>query len=74
MSGSGTRALTKFRIRYIRNNENRIVEIRQFDFKAKKGDNCQVVRVIRDPITKMIMSYSSYHHTVTQEDLDWMNG
>lgn len=74
MSGAATRALTKLKIRYVRNNENRIVEIRQFDPKAKKGDNCQLVKIIRDPTTKFIMSYNSGSDTVTQEDLDWMNG
>ena len=70
MSSPATRAPTAKKIRYVRDSECRMIEIREFDFNAEIGNFCFATVIKRDPTTKGIMGSFTRKDRVTQEDLD----
>ena len=70
MSSSTKGALTNKRIRYVRDANCRIIEIREFDFKATVGNYCHSTVIKRNSTTQAIIGFFTKKSFVTQDDLN----
>ena len=69
MSVAATQGLKKRKVRYVRDANGHIIQIREFDHSAEVGAVCHTTIINRDATTKKIISFYTDKDIVTIDDI-----